>query len=59
MIPVQNLQKLPREEISELLTPIFSYTLAEAPVQQREALVDKICEVLLEETGTARAPTNR
>ena len=45
---------LPRRELRELLGPVFSYALAEAPVQQREALVEKICQGLLRQIGTVR-----
>jgi hypothetical protein len=55
MMPLHALEQLPKHERNGLLSPIFRYTLDEAPVAQREALVDRICDLLLDEMGSTRA----
>ena len=32
MIPISRLQTMPASEVKELIAPMFSYTLAEAPL---------------------------
>ena len=54
MIPVSRLRAMPAREIQELFVPMFSYTLAQAPIQERESLVDLICDALIDDAPTAR-----
>ncbi|MDP6352020.1 MAG: hypothetical protein QF926_01555 [Alphaproteobacteria bacterium] len=55
MIPVSRLRTMPASEIQELFAPMFSYTLVEAPIQERETLVDLICDALTEDAATPRS----
>ncbi len=57
MITLQDLKLMPRRTLSELLGPMFSFTLSNGPVQEREMVVDAICDTLLKDSGGARAPT--
>jgi len=54
MIPVNSIHRMHDDEITATFGPIFAYSLAEAPVQEREALVDSICTTLLAASDTAR-----
>ncbi len=55
MIPLNRAKYRPRRELSEGLKPSISHSLANAPLQQRELLVDEICDALMTEMGTTRA----
>lgn len=55
MISLSEIKALPKSEMTTLVGPLFKYTLTEAPTQEREALVDKICETLLIDMDEARA----
>ncbi len=55
MIPLIRAKYRPRHELSEGLKPSISHSLANAPLQQRESLVDEICDALMTEMGTTRA----
>ena len=57
MIPLNRAKYRPRRELSEGLKPSISHSLANAPLQQRESLVDEICDALMTEMGTTRAIT--
>ena len=57
MIPLNRAKYRPRRELSEGLKPSISHSLANAPLQQRESLVDEICDALMTEMGTIRAMT--
>ena len=61
MIPMRNLDLLPKQELDDLLSPIFCYALDESPVAEREALIDRICDLLLDEMGSHRVapPTDQ
>ena len=52
MIPVSRLRAMPAHEIQELFAPMFSYTLSQAPIQERENLVDLICDALIDDALT-------
>lgn len=55
MVSMNDLKTMPKAEVIALVGPLFSYTLTKAPTQQREALVDRICEALLADADEARA----
>lgn len=55
MIPLNQAKYRLRRELSEGLKPSISHSLANAPLQQRESLVDEICDALMTEMGTTRA----
>ncbi len=55
MIPLNKAKYQPRHELSEPKDPGITESLARAPLQQREMLVDEICEALMAEMGTTRA----
>ena len=53
MIPISRLRAMPAHEIQELFAPMFSYTLSQAPIQERETLIDLICDTLIDDALTA------
>lgn len=59
MIPLSRIRDMAPREVDELLAPLFGYTLAEAPLQEREVLIDLICETLLGDIGSVRARRER